>query len=145
MRGLAMTTPQPLHRPRAPARPSVTIDGDLLERARTECSRSGRLQAQTLRSLGRSAVLHAELRRHHPRPPGIVPKLRHRLHSEEDKVRRLEEALVTNRRIGMAVGILMRALPATEEQAFEVLRQVSMQSNVKLRDVAERVIYTGTV
>ena len=57
----------------------------------------------------------------------------------------LQAALEGNRRIGMAVGILMRALPATEEQAFEVLRQVSMQSNVKLRDVAERVIYTGTV
>jgi len=39
----------------------------------------------------------------------------------------------------------MRGLPATEEQAWGVLKSVSMRANVKIRDVAEQVIRTGAV
>ena len=55
----------------------------------------------------------------------------------------LELALVSNRRIGMAIGILMERHRLTEEQAFDRLRELSQRSNVKLRDVAEQLIYTG--
>jgi AmiR/NasT family two-component response regulator len=44
----------------------------------------------------------------------------------------------------MAMGILL-AHHLTEEQAFDALRQESMRRNVKLRDLAEEVIYTGTL
>jgi AmiR/NasT family two-component response regulator len=55
----------------------------------------------------------------------------------------LQRALVSNRRIGMAMGILMERHRFTEEQAFDQLRDLSQRSNVKLRDVAEQLIYTG--
>lgn len=59
------------------------------------------------------------------------------------KADNLERALASNRRIGMAVGILMARRGLTDEQAFDCLRQVSQRRNVKLRDLAESVIYTG--
>ena len=55
----------------------------------------------------------------------------------------LERALASNRRIGMAIGILMERHRLTEERAFDRLRDLSQRSNVKLRDVAEQLIYTG--
>lgn len=57
----------------------------------------------------------------------------------------LQRALISNRRIGMAMGILMERHRFTEEQAFEQLRDLSQRRNVKLRDVAEQIIYTGDV
>jgi AmiR/NasT family two-component response regulator len=55
----------------------------------------------------------------------------------------LERALVSNRRIGMAMGILIERHRCTEEQAFDRLRDLSQRGNIKLRDVAEQLIYTG--
>jgi AmiR/NasT family two-component response regulator len=55
----------------------------------------------------------------------------------------LQRALVSNRQVGMAMGILMERHRLTQEQAFERLRDLSRRSNVKLRDVAEQIIYTG--
>jgi AmiR/NasT family two-component response regulator len=55
----------------------------------------------------------------------------------------LQRALVSNRQIGMAMGILMERYKLTQEQAFDRLRDLSQRSNVKLRDVAEQVICTG--
>jgi AmiR/NasT family two-component response regulator len=57
----------------------------------------------------------------------------------------LERALVSSRQIGMAMGILMERHRLTQEQAFERLRDLSQRSNVKLRDVAEQIIYTGDI
>ena len=55
----------------------------------------------------------------------------------------LQRALVSNREIGMAMGILMERHRLTQEQAFERLRDLSQRSTVKLRDVAEQIIHTG--
>jgi AmiR/NasT family two-component response regulator len=60
-----------------------------------------------------------------------------------DRAEHLERAVVSNRRIGMAVGILMERHRFTEERAFDHLRELSQRRNVKLRDVAEQLIYTG--
>ena len=57
------------------------------------------------------------------------------------EVAQLRNALVSNRRIGMAMGILMRDRDVDEQEAFAVLRRISQNSNRKLRDVAEDVIY----
>ena len=57
------------------------------------------------------------------------------------EVAQLREALVSNRRIGMAMGILMRDRDVDEHEAFAALRRISQNSNRKLRDVAEDVIY----
>ena len=59
-------------------------------------------------------------------------------HAEE-----LQRALGSNRQIGMAMGILMERHRLTPEQAFDRLRDLSQRSNVKLRDLAEEIIYTG--
>lgn len=63
---------------------------------------------------------------------------RERRHAQD-----LDEALQSNRRIGMAMGVLMGRGLVAEEHAFELLRRASQSLNVKLRDIAEQVIDTG--
>jgi AmiR/NasT family two-component response regulator len=62
------------------------------------------------------------------------------LHAEH-----LQRAVVSNRRIGMAMGILMERHRITEDEAFDRLRDLSQRRNVRLRDLAEQLIYTGDV
>jgi hypothetical protein len=62
-----------------------------------------------------------------------------------DQVANLKAALASNRRIGMAIGILMNVHKVTEEQAFALLRGASQNLNVKLRLVADDVARTGTL
>ena len=59
-------------------------------------------------------------------------------HSEE--VDQLRTALMSNRRISLAMGILMRDQDIDERQAFAYLRRTSQDGNRKLREVAEDVI-----
>ena len=61
------------------------------------------------------------------------------------KIANLEIALVSGRRIGMALGILMARHGLTDQQAFERLRVASQTRRCKLRELAERVIFTGTL
>jgi hypothetical protein len=75
----------------------------------------------------------------------ILDDLRARLGAAEDKAGHLEVALGTNRRIGIAVGILMCRLRVTEDGAFAVLCTHSQDRNVKVRDLAEEVVYTGSL
>ena len=57
-----------------------------------------------------------------------------------EETEQLREARDSNRRIGAAVGILMAGHNCSEEEAFQVLRRTSQHRNIKLREVAERVI-----
>ncbi len=77
-------------------------------------------------------------------PAVELAALRTRAEAAEDRADNLERALLTNRRIGMAIGILLERLHVTEEQAFDVLRQESMRQDVRLAQVAEQVVHTGT-
>jgi len=54
----------------------------------------------------------------------------------------LEAALSTRDRIGQAKGIIMERYKVSDVQAFEMLRQVSQESNTKLVAVAQQVIDT---
>ncbi|MER5584593.1 GAF and ANTAR domain-containing protein [Streptomyces asoensis] len=54
-------------------------------------------------------------------------------------VDQLEDAMKTRHAIGEAMGILRERHHLSEEEAFDVLRRISQQHNVKLRDVAQRV------
>ncbi|GAB4083343.1 ANTAR domain-containing protein [Modestobacter muralis] len=72
-----------------------------------------------------------------------LAEARTELAAATDRAVHLERAVVSHRKIGMAMGILMERHRITEEQAFDRLRVLSQRRNVKLRDVAERVIYTG--
>ena len=60
------------------------------------------------------------------------------------EVDQLRIARDSNRRIGMALGILMNQLHVDDEQAFDALRRTSQNTNRKLRDVAEDVIRRAT-
>ena len=62
-----------------------------------------------------------------------------------EKARNLEIAVSSNRRVGMAVGILMARNNLTEVQAFDLLRVTSQNTNTKLSAVAEDVALTGTI
>lgn len=62
---------------------------------------------------------------------------------ESSRAEHLAVAVQSNRRIGVAIGILMTQHLVDEEEAFALLRRVSQASNRKLRDVAEQVIHTG--
>lgn len=55
----------------------------------------------------------------------------------------LKSAVVTNRNIGAAIGILMARHSLTQQQAFDAMREQSQHSHRKLRDVAEEVLFTG--
>lgn len=57
----------------------------------------------------------------------------------------LQRALLSRDVIGQAKGILVERLRMTPEQAFERLRLVSMERNVKVRDLADEVVHTGQV
>ncbi|HKC28862.1 MAG TPA: ANTAR domain-containing protein [Jatrophihabitans sp.] len=61
------------------------------------------------------------------------------------KIQNLEIALTTNRRIGMAMGIVMARYRVTEEDAFGILRTASQHRHRKLREIAEDAIYTGEI
>jgi hypothetical protein len=55
----------------------------------------------------------------------------------------LAAAQQSNRTIGVATGIVMTRLLVTRDQAFDLLRISSQNTNRKLRDVAQDVIDTG--
>ena len=57
--------------------------------------------------------------------------------------RDLHDALASRGIIGQAQGILMERERITAEQAFTVLRRASQDLNVKLRDIAQRLVDTG--
>jgi GAF domain-containing protein len=54
----------------------------------------------------------------------------------------LESALSTRDRIGQAKGIIMERYGVDEVRAFQMLKQLSQDSNTKLTDIAQRVIDT---
>ena len=54
----------------------------------------------------------------------------------------LWQAIEARKLIGQAQGILMERFELTDEQAFAVLRRYSQDSNIKLREVAQRLIAT---
>lgn len=66
-----------------------------------------------------------------------------RAHDSNTSDRNLHDALASRGIIGQAQGILMERERITAERAFDVLRQASQDLNVKLRDIAQRLVDTG--
>lgn len=64
---------------------------------------------------------------------------------ERERADHLRRAQLSNREIGVAMGILMQQHRLTRDQAFDVLRAASQDGNRKLVDVAAEVVDTGTV
>lgn len=55
----------------------------------------------------------------------------------------LQRALVSHRAIGQAIGVLVERHRLTPEEAFARLRDASQARNLKLRDIAARIVETG--
>ncbi|HEX4430688.1 MAG TPA: ANTAR domain-containing protein [Frankiaceae bacterium] len=68
-----------------------------------------------------------------------------RLVAAEKTVEQLKIAVLSNRDIGAAIGILMAQKRVTQQRAFDLLRQASQNLHVKLRDLARDVIDTGAL
>jgi GAF domain-containing protein len=60
-----------------------------------------------------------------------------------DRIRNLEVALASRAVIDQAKGVLMERFKMTPDQAFQALVRVSMETNTKVRDIAERFVDTG--
>ena len=56
---------------------------------------------------------------------------------------KLQKALDSRAVIDQAKGILMERHKLTAEQAFQVLTWSSMQTNRKVRDIADQLVMTG--
>lgn len=64
-------------------------------------------------------------------------------HTNRRRADNLEKALHSSREIGVAVGVLMNAHRLTREQAFDVLRIASQNTNRRIADIAVEVGDTG--
>jgi hypothetical protein len=62
---------------------------------------------------------------------------------EREQISGLEQAVASNRAIGMAIGILMAIRRVGQDEAFDLLRTVSQRTNRKLREIADDVVHTG--
>jgi len=80
-----------------------------------------------------------------PDAAAVIAQLRAQLEAARERAAHLERALLSGRRIGMAMGVLMARLHIREDEAFTRLQAVGQTRNVKLRDIAEAVILTGTL
>jgi hypothetical protein len=56
----------------------------------------------------------------------------------------LERAVESHRLVGQAMGILIERHRILSEEAFDMLRRAAQDHNVKLREVAQRVIESGS-
>jgi GAF domain-containing protein len=63
----------------------------------------------------------------------------------EEEAGNLKLALESNRRIGIALGIVMAGRRCTDIQAFDQLREASQNRHLKLRELAEDIILTGSL
>jgi hypothetical protein len=104
-------------------------------------SRAEELMLRSASVLAHAGDLQAQLGTRSERAADDDPRVR--LVDAEARIANLERALASNRRIGMALGVLMARRGLTEEQAFDLLRQQSSLRNVKLVTIADEVVYTG--
>jgi GAF domain-containing protein len=65
-----------------------------------------------------------------------------RIRAQHDLATQLQTALASRDLIGQAKGVLMARHDVDAETAFEMLRRTSQQTNVKLREVAQRLVET---
>jgi len=74
---------------------------------------------------------------------GVAVANMHAYENARSMAQNLEVALESRAVIDQAKGVLMERYKLTPDQAFQALAAVSMRSNVKVRDVAERLVRTG--
>jgi ANTAR domain len=92
-------------------------------------------------SLAESLSAHLSCYDSPPEPGDLLAEVV-RLRDENEQ---LKDALQSNRQIGAATGVLMAQHRLTQQQAFELLKGASQNYHRKLRDVANEVLFTGTL
>lgn len=80
-----------------------------------------------------------------PITPGGRDERDEHLRSARAQIAELEEALQTNRVIGTAVGIVMERFDLDTGTALAYLKRLSSHHNVRLRDLAARLVETRTL
>jgi hypothetical protein len=70
----------------------------------------------------------------------VVHQLLARARAAEGKVAGLQRAVLSNRRIGIAIGVLMCRHQLTADQAVAFLKRISQDHNIKMLELAEKVI-----
>jgi AmiR/NasT family two-component response regulator len=80
-----------------------------------------------------------------PPAPPAPGDLDRELRAARQEIEHLRTALASNRRIGVAVGILVARRGLTEQQAVDLLKTASQRLNRRVRDLAEEVIYLGDI
>ncbi|GAB3060747.1 hypothetical protein GCM10027053_23660 [Intrasporangium mesophilum] len=75
----------------------------------------------------------------------LIAELRAEGILSREQTSHLEEALRSSRKIGAAMGILMASRRVSEDEAFDILRKASQNTNRKLRVIAEEVARTGDI
>jgi hypothetical protein len=73
----------------------------------------------------------------------LAEQLRAELADAQAEVGQLRGGLMSNRDIGVAMGILMSQQLISRDEEFARLRSVSQHRHLKLRNIAEEVIETG--
>jgi ANTAR domain len=106
-----------------------------LEQAARACLRAARELADT----------HSEIAAPSARAALTARILAEQLAVARRDVEHLQAALLTNRRIATAIGIVMARRAVDHEEAFRILRDLSQRLHVKLRDIADDVVYTGAI
>jgi uncharacterized protein (DUF2384 family) len=77
-------------------------------------------------------------------PPGEPTRPTEALPTEalRDEIGHLQEAVKSQRDIGMAIGLLSASYGCSTEQAWRTIVRVSQDSNTKVRDVARVLVAT---
>lgn len=86
----------------------------------------------------RAAVMEDEARA----AQDLIDELRARGVVDKEEIAQLQQALLSARTIGMAMGILMVTRHVDQDAAFTILQQASSRTESKIRDVAGRIVAT---
>jgi AmiR/NasT family two-component response regulator len=71
-----------------------------------------------------------------------VERLRAQLTELTQRAAQLEQAIGTRDIIATAKGLLMASEKVDRDEAFEVLRRASQRENLRVREIAERLVAT---
>jgi GAF domain-containing protein len=76
---------------------------------------------------------------------GVAAANMYEYEDARDMAEHLHSALQSRATIDQAKGMLMERFKVSPDMAFQVLARVSMTTNTKVRDVAERLVTTGEI
>jgi hypothetical protein len=78
----------------------------------------------------------------HPREPADAHQP-DRITQLQEQVDQLKEAMVSHAVVDQAIGMIVALGRVTPEQGWEVLKEISQHTNIKLRNVAELILIWG--